>query len=49
MASALITISATQGHIELTDVVSSKVLSLELEGVHFLSNGSIAGFAQSSE
>ncbi|KAJ2934870.1 hypothetical protein H1R20_g2236, partial [Candolleomyces eurysporus] len=37
------------GHIELTDVVSSKVLSLELEGVHFLSNGSIAGFAQSSD
>lgn len=42
-------LALVHGHIELTDVVSSKVLSLELEGVHFLSNGSIAGFAQSSD
>lgn len=37
-----------QGRIELTDTSSSDNLRLEFQGVHFISNGSIYGFAEPS-
>ena len=37
-----------QGRIELTDSENSDNLRLEFQGIHFISNGSIYGFAEPS-
>ncbi|TFK39970.1 hypothetical protein BDQ12DRAFT_629095 [Crucibulum laeve] len=39
-------IALVHGRIEITDVNTSEDLRLEFEGVHFVSNGSIYGFAE---
>ncbi|KAF6761571.1 hypothetical protein DFP72DRAFT_1041797 [Ephemerocybe angulata] len=39
-------LALVHGRIELTDVDTAEDLRLEFEGVHFLSNGSIYGFAE---
>lgn len=38
--------SHNQGKIELTDANTSEDLRLDFEGVHFISNGSMYGFAE---
>ena len=37
---------AIKGRIELTDVATERDLNLMFEGIHFVSNGSIYGFAE---
>lgn len=37
---------AIKGRIELTDVATKRDLNLVFEGIHFVSNGSIYGFAE---
>lgn len=37
-----------QGRVELTDSVIAQDLRLEFEGVHFISNGTVYGFAEPS-
>ena len=41
-------IHVEQGRIELTDPSHSDNLRLEFQGIHFISNGSIYGFAEPS-
>jgi hypothetical protein len=41
-------VHSEQGHIELMDTKRSEDIRLDFEGVHFIANGTIYGFAEAN-